>query len=353
MLLRRSEKNHYEKLITDNKNNLRKSWRIIKEVLNKNKSSPVQDEFLINNKTTKDPHAISNHFNSFFTNTGPNLASKLPRTSTNPAHYLPPAPSNVFHPQPVTATDISTILKNLKEGSSGPDEIPSKILKSISQYISGPLAHAITLSFNDGYFPDELKQAKVVPIFKAGDPQLVSNYRPISVLNSLSKVYERAFYNQLFSFITINNILYNYQFGFRPSHSTNLALTLLTDKITEAIDNKKIMAGVFLDFSKAFETVNHNILLNKLRHYGIQNSALDWITSYLSNRTQLVSYNNAISSNLQIKCGVPQGSILSPLFFLLYINNLTNISDKLFLSCLPKIPTSSTLQKTFMKSLTH
>ena len=176
-----------------------------------------------------------------------------------------------------------------------------------------------------------MKTAKVIPIFKSGDQSIISNYRPVSVLNSFSKIFEKVYYKQLLNYLTDRNILYNFQFGFRPGHSTNLALTVLTDKISEALDNDDLIIGVFLDLSKAFDTVNHNILIKKLNYYGISDTPLRWVTSYLTNRKQYVSYANVDSSQSMCVCGVPQGSILGPLFFLLYINDMINVSNTLFL----------------------
>ena len=147
-------------------------------------------------------------------------------------------------------------------------------------------------------------------------------YRPVSVLPIMSKVLERIMYDRIYEFLQDLDALYSYQFGFRPTYSTDLALMLSVDKIISALDKDNLILGVFLDFSKAFDTIDHSILLNKLDNYGIRGIANQWFSSYLSDRYQYVSYNGTNSSRQRIICGVPQGSILGPLLFLIYVNDL-------------------------------
>ena len=180
-------------------------------------------------------------------------------------------------------------------------------MKSVLQYIDGQFTYICNLSLNQGVFPDILKIANVIPLYKKEHPMIFSNYRPVSLLCSLSKVLEKIMYNRVISLLNENDVLFKYQFGFRKSHSTYLALTVLMDKLIKSLENGNYVVGVFLDFSKAFDTVDHKILLAKLCHYGIRGSALDWFSSYLTNRKQFVTYSNEISALMNINCGVPQG----------------------------------------------
>ena len=198
-----------------------------------------------------------------------------------------------------------------------------------------PVTHLIHISFKSGVFPSELKLAKVVPIFKSRDSSSVNNYRPISVLSFFSKVFERVVFNCVLDFMCKNNVLYDYQFGFSQKHSAQHAVITLIDKIHTSLDNGDIAITILLDLKKAFDTVNHRILLQKLNAYGIRGNMLKWFESYLitgnTGRSQYDVYDGIKSDKYNVTCGVPQGSILGPLLFILNMNGICNVSEHLFI----------------------
>ena len=326
----RAEKEHYEKLFNANQNNLKKSWKILKEVLNKKKTSSSCSKFYINSQLSNDKNKIVDGFNNFFINIGPTLASNIPSDNRDPTIYMKNQVFNCMVLEPVLEEELQNVVMSMKDSSAGWDSISMHIVKNAFNTIKKPLGHIINISFSTGIFPLELKIARVLPLYKSGEASHFSNYRPVSVLPAISKVFEKLLYQRLLSFVNTHNILYAFQFGFRALHSPGIALIMLVDKISRALEEGDYVLGLFLDFSKAFDTVNHDILFKKLQYYGIQGTTLDLFKSYLSNRYQYVEYNGAASRKANIVCGVPQGSILGPLLFLIYINDLAHASSEIF-----------------------
>ena len=326
-ILRKREKDYYKLLLEANKNNLKKTWSIIRSVINNCKPSKLNESFIYNGSAITDKNDVSNKFDDYFVNVGKTLAAQIPTSGPSFHRYLPEANKECIFLTPTDDREIRNIILNIRNSAPGYDGISSKCINPIIDTLVTPLTYITNLSLTEGVFPCELKIAQVLPLYKNNDPMLFNNYRPISLLPFFSKVFERLMYNRLIDFIEKHHLLYQFQFGFRKNHSTFMALVILLEKITEALDNSQFGICILIDFRKAFDTVEHNILLEKLNHYGIRGNALQWFNCYLSNRYQYVNYNNTSSDMKLITCGVPQGSILGPLLFLLYINDIASVSN--------------------------
>ena len=319
-----AKKSYYTKLFDRYKNDPRKTWSLIKEMTTISNKNETVTEFVVEGKKINDVNKISKSFNEYFLQIPTKMSATLGQATNHFSAYLGEKVKTDFRFQPIDENTVQKAINSLKcKFTLDCYGLSTELIKICKFQISKPLTLIINQCIKNNIFPDQMKIARVLAIYKKGDKSIFDNYRPISILPIISKIFERILHTQLSHYFTSNNLFCENQYGFRKNHSTELAALELVDSTLLNLEDHRSQISTFMDLSKAFDCIDHSILKQKLVHYGLSNSAIDMINNYLSNRKQFVDINGTKSDLGTIKMGVPQGSIIGPLLFLIYINDIT------------------------------